>query len=1096
MLGLRVGDFVIRDVRKGIARIGSVRAASIRLEYFESVAEPVALTEEVGDRAYQVVTLSVGTRVYWRNADTGVWTSGRIAGHQGDRYFVRFPNADYDFPVPGVELRVRWNQPVKNPMLVLTTGGSESAYYYNARIPMLRNLVEQRAACANVPALLSSAVEIYPHQVMTALKVLSDPVQRYLLADEVGLGKTVEAGYVIRQILIDDPLAKITVVVPDLLRRQWLRELTSKFFTDDFPSARVKIVAHEKPTDWHKWHDSDLLVVDEAHLLVQVDGPDQSPYRELRALAHAVPRVLLLSATPLTSNVNTNLGLLHLIDPDLYSWDDRAAFEERYRLRSELADGVYSLDAEMSPLLPYAVARIRDVLPHDQQFEALAERVLSLLDDDGDFHHPDDLSQAKVLVEQLRAHISETYRLHRRTIRHRRAQVLKDDQERELPPYEVRGRSRPAPVTAPSRQQDAGHEAVRAWRSAVNDVLLDEGRTSEQERYAAVLAVLASRAGGPANDLVEVLRWRLRGRHERTERAGGLTAVERTVLAEAPVITAEAHVLSELETVLSTDWSALAIQAIIDAVLPVLKRHERTVLFCGAGSLAQEIANAMSKRFPQAVVCRHVRAEGAESAEAGLRRWAKKRGAVLIADDSAEDGLNLQGADAVVHLRMPWSPNGLEQRLGRVDRFPGTDVAALRDSARQYALVAGGDESAIGDAWFRLLSDGYWIFDRSVSILQDAIAEGLVAVWTRALSDGSSGLEAATDDVVVTLEEAVREINKFDMLESIHDSASPSLDVAEAMGAFEIRWRDVGAAMLNYTGSSSGGISITRSTQPLGTGRWYEFDPGRSRPHVDPRLFKAAVGGFGDLSATGTFNRSTALQFPGTRLFRVGNPFVDVLSTVISSDDRGQASAFWRIDPQHEGDSKLYFGFDFLVEADLTHALAVVDDVRSSLDAIRRQADRIFPPFTLKVWIDSETGMGVEAPRIVAWLNRSYDNQRDHNASGLALEELIKIVGGWEAFQNIGKSAEVTALSHVVETTELGRRCAEAEESVLKVLAVVRAQSDARRAAGKLVADNESFIADADLTAALAQGIREPVTRVVAVTCVVRKGLERSGQRG
>ena len=48
---------------------------------------------------------------------------------------------------------------------------------------------------------LSSAVEIYPHQVDAALTVLSDPVQRYLLADEVGLGKTVEAGYVIRQTL-------------------------------------------------------------------------------------------------------------------------------------------------------------------------------------------------------------------------------------------------------------------------------------------------------------------------------------------------------------------------------------------------------------------------------------------------------------------------------------------------------------------------------------------------------------------------------------------------------------------------------------------------------------------------------------------------------------------------------------------------------------------------------------------------------------------------------------------------------------------------------------------------------------------------------
>ena len=173
---------------------------------------------------------------------------------------------------------------------------------------MVGNLIAQRAASASIPALLSSAVEIYPHQIRAALTVLSDPVQRYLLADEVGLGKTIEAGYVARQVLLDQPRARIAIVVPDVLRRQWRSELVEKFFIDDFPAATVKISAHETPERWSAYYGFDLVVVDEAHRLVAVDEPDRSPYSELAALAHSVPRLLLLSATPMTWRPTTHLG--------------------------------------------------------------------------------------------------------------------------------------------------------------------------------------------------------------------------------------------------------------------------------------------------------------------------------------------------------------------------------------------------------------------------------------------------------------------------------------------------------------------------------------------------------------------------------------------------------------------------------------------------------------------------------------------------------------------------------------------------------------------------------------------------------------------
>src|SRR3954465_14971729 len=75
----------------------------------------------------------------------------------------------------------------------------------------------------------SGSVDLHAHQVGVARRVLSDPVQRYLLADEVGLGKTIEAGFVIRQRLIDAPGSLIVVLVPSALQWQWEMELDSKF---------------------------------------------------------------------------------------------------------------------------------------------------------------------------------------------------------------------------------------------------------------------------------------------------------------------------------------------------------------------------------------------------------------------------------------------------------------------------------------------------------------------------------------------------------------------------------------------------------------------------------------------------------------------------------------------------------------------------------------------------------------------------------------------------------------------------------------------------------------------------------------------------
>jgi ATP-dependent helicase HepA len=82
---------------------------------------------------------------------------------------------------------------------------NETAFWHQARSEFVRHLVYQHQVNKGLPALISSSIELVPHQVAVVHRVLHDPFQRYLLADEVGLGKTIEAGALIRQFTLDEP---------------------------------------------------------------------------------------------------------------------------------------------------------------------------------------------------------------------------------------------------------------------------------------------------------------------------------------------------------------------------------------------------------------------------------------------------------------------------------------------------------------------------------------------------------------------------------------------------------------------------------------------------------------------------------------------------------------------------------------------------------------------------------------------------------------------------------------------------------------------------------------------------------------------------
>lgn len=212
-------------------------------------------------------------------------------------------------------------------------------------------------------------VSLIPHQLYIAEEVGSRFAPRVLLADEVGLGKTIEAGLIIHQQLVSGRAQRILIIVPESLMHQWLVEMLRRFnlpfsiFDNErcvessssedganpFSSEQLVLVNLNFITENPKWYeeliaeDWDLMVVDEAHHLNWTQDAPSIEYQCIEQLAQVIPGVLLLTATPDQLGHESHFARLRLLDPDrFFDYQKFIAEEENY---TQVADAANTLVA-------------------------------------------------------------------------------------------------------------------------------------------------------------------------------------------------------------------------------------------------------------------------------------------------------------------------------------------------------------------------------------------------------------------------------------------------------------------------------------------------------------------------------------------------------------------------------------------------------------------------------------------------------------------------------------------------------------------------------------------------------------------------------
>jgi ATP-dependent helicase HepA len=370
-------------------------------------------------RTYSMQTAPL-TRVVFASGD-------RIRSHEGRALTVVHVNEEdglltysctddagdsVELPEGSLDSHLQLNRPAER----LFTGQVDQDRWFELRYQTLQHL--NRLAHSDLRGLTGARTSLIPHQLYIAHEVANRHAPRVLLADEVGLGKTIEAGLILHQQLLTERAQRVLIVVPESLLHQWLVEMLRRFNLPfsilDEPRCRAIAESTGQENPFHteqqvlctlefflanpEHHqqaidgDWDLLVVDEAHHL-HWSPDDVSPeYLLIEQLARATPGVLLLTATPEQLGKESHFARLRLLDPDRFP--DFDSFLEEESAYEPVANAVQALLGDQ-PLDAEAGATLRSLL-HDA--DSQAQLVCAL---DADAGAEQQSSARAQLVEQL-----------------------------------------------------------------------------------------------------------------------------------------------------------------------------------------------------------------------------------------------------------------------------------------------------------------------------------------------------------------------------------------------------------------------------------------------------------------------------------------------------------------------------------------------------------------------------------------------------------------------------------------------------------------------------------------------------------------------
>ncbi len=539
-----------------------------------------------------------------------------------------------------------------DPLALLQSGQTDSAALFlcrNLNLRLQANLSENRIVTST-----NYKIKPLPHQLLTVDFVMNRFQPRSLIADEVGLGKTIEAILIYEEFKLRGIASRVLIVVPSGLVLQWHEELLSRFgeqfviYTTEYIHTlkqsygketnvwmvHDKIIAsidsikplkiddelsprERQRREWHNTHvyddlaqaGFDLVIIDEAHKLSKHgDGSESARYKLGETLSEAVPILLLLTATPHQGDEYLFLHLLRLIDPVLFTSTQSLtpALVQEVAVRNKKRAAV---DFDGKRLFKHRITSMIEIsrnLPENEQELRLYELVTEYTSEYYNKAQQQNNQILKLLVILYQRIVSSSSFALLQAMRRRQAFLENQLHDAEQP-----------------EERDWDEEEIDQESLLIQRVFTDAKEIEIEKQFVVRCIEQAEKCTAGFQDakfrkLIEVI-------DEIKEREDNLA----------------------LKFLIFTEFRATQ-----DAIIAYLEKFGISCAYIN-GSLSRE--------------------QKVEQVEA----FRESRCQVMVSTDAGGEGINLQFCYCVINFDLPWNPSRLEQRIGRVDRIGQTHNALI-----------------------------------------------------------------------------------------------------------------------------------------------------------------------------------------------------------------------------------------------------------------------------------------------------------------------------------------------------------------------------------------------------------------------------------
>ena len=521
-------------------------------------------------------------------------------------------------------------------------------------------------------------VRIENYQLVPLLKALSMPRVSLLIADDVGLGKTVEAGLILTELLLRRRIRRVLILTPASLRHQWRDELHDKFSlrfevvdrksTDRLrrrlgmdanpwrsfdrivasyhylrqPDVREQFRAAAPPPNGSAHLPWDLLIVDECHNLMPAPlGEDSELCRTLSLLAPQFEHRLFLSATPHNGHTRSFTGLLEMLDP------------VRFARTHEMGDAMRR--------------RVQDVMIRRLKRQVNASSAAPR------FAHRQPPQPVPLDSDPREAALADAFAAFRTAVRKLVAGSAKSRRRAGTFAVEILGKRLLSCPTA----------FAESWRRTRQG--LTEPAASEVDLAAAERALRRETGDDRETEQREATAAAVTGAWLRNF----ADAVNAEIRGIETALTGLGFDLDGAPTVEQTPASDTRFDALTALIQRLLRESgefradERLVVFTEYKTTLDYLTRRLRERYPSDRILTLFGAGAPDGMSEADRETVKaafndpaSRVRVLVATDAASEGLNLhRTARSLLHYDLPWNPSRLEQRSGRLDRYgQGRDV--------------------------------------------------------------------------------------------------------------------------------------------------------------------------------------------------------------------------------------------------------------------------------------------------------------------------------------------------------------------------------------------------------------------------------------